>query len=140
MLKNDEGFRDKPYRDTVGKLTIGYGHNLDDKGLSKAASEFILQEDITDAIHLAKTFPWFDVLSPVRQDVIVMMTFNMGDKVLQFAKMVQAIKNGDWYQASQEMLASHWAKQVKDRALVLSRMMFTDKYPDEHINDKGAGT
>ena len=33
-LKNDikrhEGFRSKPYKDTVGKTTIGYGRNLDD--------------------------------------------------------------------------------------------------------------
>lgn len=140
MLQLHEGLKLKPYRDDVGKLTIGFGHNLEANGISQAAAGFILDEDIHNAIALAKTFSWFDALTPTRQDVIVMMTFNLGDKILQFAKMVQAIKNGDFYQASQEMLSSHWAKQVKDRALVLSRMMFTDKYPDDHVNDKGAGT
>jgi hypothetical protein len=30
QLIRHEGFRSKPYRDTVGKLTIGYGTNLQD--------------------------------------------------------------------------------------------------------------
>ena len=31
QLKRDEGLRLTPYQDSVGKLTIGYGRNLDDK-------------------------------------------------------------------------------------------------------------
>ena len=34
MLKRHEGFRAFPYLDTVGKLTIGYGRNLSDVGIS----------------------------------------------------------------------------------------------------------
>ena len=35
QLMIDEGFRSKPYSDTVGKLTIGYGRNLDDVGITR---------------------------------------------------------------------------------------------------------
>ena len=34
ILKEHEGRRLKPYTDTVGKLTIGYGRNLTDVGIS----------------------------------------------------------------------------------------------------------
>ena len=33
-VKKHEGFETKPYKDTVGKLTIGYGRNLEDNPLS----------------------------------------------------------------------------------------------------------
>ena len=32
---NDEGFRSRPYKDTAGKLTIGYGLNIDDMEMTK---------------------------------------------------------------------------------------------------------
>ncbi len=35
MLIRHEGLRRKPYRDTVGKLTIGAGRNLDDVGITR---------------------------------------------------------------------------------------------------------
>ena len=35
QLKQDEGWRLKPYRCTAGKLTIGYGRNIEDKGITK---------------------------------------------------------------------------------------------------------
>ena len=33
QLVRHEGLRLKPYRSTAGKLTIGFGRNLDDRGL-----------------------------------------------------------------------------------------------------------
>ena len=46
----DEGKRNKPYRDTVGKLSIGVGRNLDDKGLSDGEIAILLEHDINDAL------------------------------------------------------------------------------------------
>ncbi len=142
MLKGHEGLELKPYTDSVGKLSIGFGRNLQDVGISAAEAEFLLDNDIADAIRRTKqAFPWFDTLDPVRQDVIVMMAFNVGvAKLGDFIKMIQAIKNGDFYLASQEMMDSAWARQVGSRALVLSRMMFSAKYPDSNNHgDPGAG-
>lgn len=45
-LRNDEGVRFKPYRDTVGKLTIGVGRNLDDRGISPGEADYLLANDI----------------------------------------------------------------------------------------------
>lgn len=41
-LIRDEGLRLKPYRDTVGKLTIGVGRNLDDVGITKDEAMHLL--------------------------------------------------------------------------------------------------
>ena len=40
----------------------------------------------------------------------------------------KAIQDHNWKKASEEMLDSSWAKQVKTRAERLSRMMQTDKW------------
>mgnify|MGYP004706280345 CR=1 FL=1 len=45
-LVRDEGVRYSPYKDSVGKLTVGVGHNLDDVPLSHDAVMQILQDDI----------------------------------------------------------------------------------------------
>ena len=43
-----EGLRLKPYVDTAGKLSIGVGRNLDDKGISKTEADFLLADDLND--------------------------------------------------------------------------------------------
>lgn len=134
MLKAHEGLELKPYLDTKGKLTIGYGRNLQDVGISLQEAETMLANDIADARRRAEQlFDWYSTLDSVRQDVIVMLVFNMGAaKLGHFIQMIQAIKAGDFYRASQEMLDSMWARQVGNRAVVLSKMMMSGKYPDEH--------
>ena len=46
-LTRDEGMRLMPYRDTVGKLTIGVGRNLDDVGISLDEANMLLTNGIT---------------------------------------------------------------------------------------------
>ena len=48
-LIRDEGLELKPYRDSVGKLTIGIGRNLDDKGISESEARMLLANDVDDA-------------------------------------------------------------------------------------------
>ena len=48
MLKRHEGKRRYPYRCTAGKLTIAYGRNLEDKGLSVKEMEYILGKGLSD--------------------------------------------------------------------------------------------
>lgn len=39
----------KPYRCSAGKLTIGVGRNLEDKGISEEEALFLLRNDIAEA-------------------------------------------------------------------------------------------
>lgn len=129
LLRKDvmqaEGLRLKPYRDAVGKLTIGYGRNLDDVGISKLEAEVLLDHDLHDVEMACRAlFGWFDALSELRQRVVVEMAFNLGIAGFSaFHKTIAAIEARDYELASRQMLASKWAKQVKGRAIRLAELM-----------------
>jgi len=124
------GTRYLPYTDTVGKLTIGYGRNLTDRGISEHEAKSFLAMDIQDTItHLHLNYRWFDRLDGVRRDAIVDMAFNLGAKKFSgFVKFIQALDRSNWPEAQQEMLNSLWATQVGDRATELSEMVLTGRY------------
>ena len=125
QLAVDEGRRGKPYRDTVGKLTIGVGRNLDDVGLSPDEIGLLLENDINRAEAAAmRLVPGFALLSDARKCVIVNMAFNMGAGTLAtFTSTLSAINRGQWRQAAAGMRDSLWAKQVGARAERLAKMM-----------------
>ena len=110
------------------KLTVGYGRNLEDRGLSEAEAMYLLSNDIEDCREeVARTFPFFQHLTPARQDVLTMMCFNLGlNRLLGFKKMIRAIDDKDYREASVQMLDSDWAKQVGDRAIRLAKTMKED--------------
>lgn len=113
----DEGMRLKPYRDTVGKLTIGVGRNLDDNGISEDEALVMLKNDIDQAFDELSQFDWFNSLKPVKQDALVNMCFNLGlPRLLSFKRMIAALEAGDYQTAADEALDSKWAVQVGERA------------------------
>lgn len=125
LLIRHEGLRLKPYLDTAGKLTIGVGRNLDDKGITHAEAIALLDKDIADATNdCLHAFPWFADLTQERQWVIVSMVFNMGlAGVQKFKRMIGYLELGDYAGAAKEMRESRWAKQVGVRADELEVMM-----------------
>ncbi len=127
QLRLHEDEKLKPYRDTVGKLTIGVGRNLDDRGISKDESAYLLSNDIRDhETELRRALPWIDTLSDVRQRVLIDMGFNMGiPTLLTFKQTLGAVQRGDYWLASVGMLDSLWSRQVGQRAKRLAEMMRT---------------
>jgi lysozyme len=124
-LTRDEGIRLKPYRCTAGKLTIGIGRNLDDKGITQAEAELLARNDIAAVIaELDRRMPWWKGLDDVRQRVLVNMGFNLGvDGLMAFKTTLAAVQAGRYLDAAQGMMASKWAKQVGHRAERLALMM-----------------
>ena len=124
QLQRHEGLRLQPYRDTVGKLTVGYGRNLDDRGISEDEAGFMLDNDIDLVEQELERMPLYLSLDPVRQTVLANMAFNMGMPTLMtFSRMLGALAERDWERAADEMIRSKWAKQVGDRAAELSELM-----------------
>ena len=123
----DEGLRLKPYRDSVGKLTIGIGRNLDDVGISEQEARFMLENDIGNVyVALDRQLSWWRKLDGVRQGVLVNMCFNLGiNGLLGFKKTLAAIQFGDYESAANGMLQSKWATQVGPRAVRISDMIKT---------------
>jgi lysozyme len=133
QLRLHEGERLKPYRCTAGKLTIGVGRNLEDRGITVEESAYLLANDIArEERALLRELPWVSGLDEVRQRVLLDMAFNLGIQgLLKFRLTLAAIQAGQYERAASMMLDSLWAKQVGQRAERLSRMMATGKDPRE---------
>jgi len=133
QLRLHEGERLKPYRCTAGKLTIGVGRNLEDRGITAQESAMLLANDIArEEAELMRALPWVGQLDEVRQRVLLDMAFNLGlAGLLNFKNTLAAIRAGDYQRGATMMLDSKWARQVGQRAERLSRMMATGKDPRE---------
>ena len=129
MITEHEGKRLDMYQDSVGVWTVGVGHNMQDKGISEAVCDLMLEEDINEAIDDAETFRWFDELTDPRRAVVVDMIFNLGlTRFSKFKKTVQFLEQGLYQSAAKEMLDSKWADQVGRRAIRLSEIMRTGEW------------
>jgi lysozyme len=130
QLKRDEGLKLKPYKDTVGKTTIGIGRNLDDVGISEDEAIILLHNDLAKvAGQIRAALPWADQLGPIRGSVLGNMAFNMGIAgLLNFHKFLTALRLGNYDQAAAEMLDSKWASQVGARAQRLAQQIRTNEW------------
>lgn len=124
-LRKEEGLRLKPYRCSAGKLTIGYGRNIEDNGISIGEAEFMLDNDVKSVIQqLSVKIPWINTLTENRQVVLVDMAFNLGiGGLLLFKNTLAIIQKGEYEAAAKAMLQSKWATQVGNRAKALSELM-----------------
>ena len=128
LIAEAEGLRLHPYKDTTGHTTIGYGHNIDAKGISKKVADLILQEDLNEAIASCKEkIDFFNSLSIPKKYVLVNMAFNMGiGGLLSFTRMLASIKSGDDKSAAFELSNSLESKQVPNRVFPLIKILETD--------------
>jgi lysozyme len=118
MLKRHEGFRSKPYYCTAGKLTIGYGRNIQDNGITEEEALLMLTSDALIAEReLCEIFDNFHVLSVNRKIALIDMMFNLGKpKFILFRNMIKSIMVSNWESAANEAVDSRWYGQVGVRA------------------------
>ncbi len=123
-IRGREGYDNMPYIDTTGRLTIGYGRNLQDHGISRDEAELMLENDLTRAIKDLEDFPWYQESPESTKRALVNMSYNLGiTKLLAFKNMIEALKVHDYNKAAREALDSKWAHQVGDRAKDVALMM-----------------
>ena len=128
QLHRHEGLRLKPYLDTAAppRLTIGYGRNLDDVGITREEADYMLSADIERVERELDTIDEYMDLDRIRQTVIANMSFNLGfHGLMQFKRMWAAIGRCDYEKAANEMLDSTWRRQVGARAIELAEIMRT---------------
>ena len=132
MLLVDEGLRLKPYRCTAGKLSIGYGHNLDDVGISQRVADIMLDEDVQVAEKVCKRiFPeLFDRWGENRRLGWINLAFNLGySRLMQFRNTVRAARIEDWIEVEKGLRGSLWFKQVGKRAERVIAMVCHEIFP-----------
>lgn len=139
MLERHEGKRNKPYRCTAGKLTIGIGHNIDANSLPNEMQDFLnengfitdemidelLDEDVAVATaYCEKLYPLFDTFSDNRQMALIDFIFNVGYGTAKtFVNTNKAINDERWEDAADNFEKSLWYKQVKGRAKEIVEMI-----------------
>lgn len=122
MTKNFEGYSPQLYKCPAGYLTIGYGRNIEQRGISKEEAEFMFQNDYNDALRnlqsllVSKGIKVEDVHKDVFYALTDMM-FNMGyDRLSKFKKLFSELKKGSYEGVAREMKNSKWYTQVGDRS------------------------
>jgi lysozyme len=125
-----EGLRLKPYTDTAGKISIGYGRNLSDNGISNSEAADMLSSDLQSAIVQAQAQPWWPNVqdSDARARAFCEIVFNMGiGSLATFREALDAAMRSDWDACAEQFLASVWASEVGERANFLAEMIRTDQ-------------
>lgn len=122
-----EGLRLMPYKCPAGKLTIGYGHNLEDNGISQEVAEKLLADDLNECdrilkLKFAKLANKDSYIKAICRD----MLFNLGyQRFSTFLGLIKALEKDDRNSALAELVDSLWFTQVGRRSkliwLALSR-------------------
>lgn len=137
LVERHEGKRSHPYDDITGrtpvlassgKITIGIGRNLTDRGLSEAEILYLFNNDLdiayNDAQRAVGGAAAFGKLSLNRQAALIDMSLNLGlERLMGFRNTLLAVKEGRYNDAAAGMRSSKWAQQVGMRAQRLAQMM-----------------
>ena len=115
-IRRDEGLRLRPYRDTEGYLTIGYGTMIDT--ISEEEATLLLNHRLKIIwAELCAAVPTIEKSPVAIRRALCNMAYNLGvPRLLQFEKMWMALDVGELETAAAEALDSKWAQQVGDRA------------------------
>jgi len=117
-LIQEEGLKLKLYTCTAGKLTIGVGRNVEDRGITHETAMQMLDEDIDICVgELEKNLSWFEDAPDKIQEVLIDLCFNMGiNRLMGFVKTLHKLKTGAYKEAAEELLDSRYASSVPNRA------------------------
>jgi len=110
-----------PYADSLGKMTVGYGHLINSgedysKGLTEEEADKLLSKDLANAV-LAVQSLGLDVPYDWN-DFLVLMVFQLGlSGVQKFAKMIAALQVKNYTEAVVQVKDSRWYRQTPFRIM-----------------------
>lgn len=123
-LRDHEGLSLTAYECTAGRLTIGYGRNLEDRGISLDEAENMLDRDVGEALQDLAGESYWHTLSERRKAALIDMRFCLGaGGFRQFRKMRAALTLGDYDEAAAQIIDSLFAQQTGRRAENLAQMI-----------------
>lgn len=108
LIKSFEGFSSTPYKDSGGKLSVGYGHLVRpsenfDNGLTEEQAQDLLAKDISYAESAVTQAVSVD-LTQNEFDALISFTYNLGGKTLLNSTLLKKLNNGDFSEAALEFL------------------------------------
>ena len=135
LIRHHEGFRDEPYKDSLGFWTAGVGHLIRDSDpplddpcwRDPGFLDRLYDLDFAEHLNIAPTFvgrDCFEALPEDAQVVLIDMAFNLGvEKLAKFRRLRAGIQAGDFQLAARSMRESRWFEQVGRRGERLVGMM-----------------
>ena len=133
-IRDHEGFIAKPYLDSLGKATIGYGHLITDEDNFENGKEYskdellkLFDKDFAKAeMGANQLVGHIQELHIEAKNIVTEMVFQLGTQgVRNFKNMLDALENRDYQRASTEMLDSRWNAQTANRCQNLAKIMST---------------
>ena len=134
-ISADEGVKLEVYLDHLSLPTCGVGHLIleQDKEhgcevgtkISQERCDELFEQDMNSVIKdCKKIYSDWESMPEEAQHICANMMFNLGyPRYSKFKKKIQAVKDGDWFEASVQMIDSKWYKQVTNRAERLATRM-----------------
>lgn len=142
-LQRDEAHLGQPkliaYPDPLTKgppWTIGYGHTGREvhPGLvwTHEQCDVALAEDVKSVTQALDTsMPWWTEQSPLRQDCLVNMGFNMGvHGLLEFTTFLGLMKLQNYPHAALDLQGTLWYRQTGDRAKRIHDQILKDQHQE----------
>jgi lysozyme len=135
VIKHFEGLRLKPYRDAVGKFTIGYGHLMRPGELftqiSQKRAEELLRRDISLAEMIVKQHVRVP-LTGTQFSALVALVYNIGGYQFRTSTLLKIVNTGDYTLAAEEIRRWEYAGGKVLRGLTKRRhaeyLLFTGKW------------
>lgn len=122
-----EGLKTKPYHCTAGKLSIGIGRNLEDRGISEDEARYLFKNDVAIIEReLDRNVPWWRSLSDGRRRALINMAFMGVPRLMGFKKMLAALQAGDGQTAAAEARDSKWSHDVQPERVEMVCNLFQE--------------
>lgn len=121
-----------PYVDTAGKITIGVGRNLTDRGLSEDEVRYLHDNDLREAItDLTLHFPWWKILDDGRKLAFLDMRYNLGPtRFRTFKTTLGYAAKGAWTECARAFRQNRkYRSQIKGRFDAIARALETGTSP-----------
>ncbi len=123
-IKKCEDCELHPYFDSEGILTIGWGRNLRDNGISQKEADFLFDNDFDSCERELSACSWYTAQPEGVKAALINMCFNLGlPRLKGFKRMIAALEAQNYTLAAQEALNSKWATQVGQRAKDVAVML-----------------
>ena len=142
MVIANEGWKNKPYKDSRGLWTVGVGHLIGngktlpkewDRELTNEEVRQLFEKDFDEHLKQAQKTPGWDKANEAGRAGLIDLTYNMGGYwYTKFKKAASFLKDGNFKDAALELKNSAWYKQVGGRAPVTISLISSGS-----ANDKG---
>ena len=132
MIIRHEGWKNKAYKDSLGKWTIGVGHLIGDgsspgeyEGRTLSNNEIwnLFEQDFATHVNLAKKTPGYDKANIQGKAAMVDLAYNMGQWWDKWPNTAKKLIAADFKGAAEDLQNSKWYTQVGQRGAEIVSMI-----------------